>query len=66
MKKYIPIISILLITAQSCRQADSNEDIQPDPMSFDRYKMQTHSKTDSSSQQKDPPVKDGQDWRLYQ
>jgi hypothetical protein len=66
MKKYIPIISIVVITAQGCRQADSSEDIQHDPVLRDRYQITAQSKTDSTSQEKDPPVKDGQDWRMYQ
>ncbi|SFN41794.1 hypothetical protein SAMN05421594_2702 [Chryseobacterium oleae] len=66
MKKFIPIISsVILLTSLSCRQTDSIEEDQKDPIPLSPYHMEKSSKTDTTDQEKDPPIKDGQDWRLY-
>ncbi|WP_223609528.1 hypothetical protein [Chryseobacterium sp. OSA05B] len=67
MKKYIPlIISIILLTAISCRQVDSLEENEPKKHVLSRNRTEINCKSDTTQQQKDPPIKDGQDWRLYQ
>ncbi|MFP3598574.1 hypothetical protein [Chryseobacterium sp. SIMBA_029] len=66
MKKFIPIIgSIILLISLSCRQTDSIEEDQKDPISLSPYHIEKSSKTDTTEQEKDPPIKDGQDWRFY-
>lgn len=66
MKKYIPIIiSILLFIAfHSCRQEDSFEENYQNSLLPNRNTRETISKTDSITKETDPPVKDGQDWKL--
>lgn len=66
MKKYIPlIISIILFTAGSCRQADSLYETEQEQPVLSRNKADLNRKSDTTKQEKDPPIKDGQDWRLY-
>lgn len=66
MKKYIPlIISILLfIATHSCRQGDDTEENQQQNLKLNRTSKEDTSKADSITTEKDPPVKDGQDWKI--
>ena len=65
MKKIIPFLSLIVgLSAQSCRQVDEQFDKNVD---VSRITNTANKSADSTQQkielEKDPPVKDGQDWK---
>ncbi|MDR6919995.1 hypothetical protein [Chryseobacterium sp. 2987] len=68
MKKFIPILSIAIaaMSLQNC--ANRDEDLIQDDNSFDEVKMSIMKKDSAKSSEEiidpDPPVRDGDNWRI--
>jgi hypothetical protein len=62
MKKFIPFLFLIVgLLMQNCRQGDEMQDDSQD--TFVKVAENAKSSDTLKSKKKDPPVKDGQDWK---